>query len=164
MMKRLLTVLVASGGLLASAWSATVSAPAPDFTLPASGGEQVMLSGLRGQVVMINFWATWCGPCRQEMPHLEALHQRYKDLGFTLLGINVEDDPAGARKWLDEHAQVTFPILFDARNEVSKLYEVVAMPSTVIVDRNGTIRHVHHGYQAGYEHEYQTQIRALLRE
>jgi peroxiredoxin len=163
-MRRITSILAAIGLLLGVAGAATISAPAPDFALPSSTGEQITLGDLRGEVVMINFWATWCGPCRQEMPHLEALHQRYENLGFTLLGVNVEDDPEGARKWLTEHARVSFPILFDSRNEVSKLYEVVAMPSTVIVDRGGAVRFIHHGYKPGYENEYQTQIRALLRE
>ncbi|HEX6996802.1 MAG TPA: TlpA disulfide reductase family protein [Gammaproteobacteria bacterium] len=149
-----------------AAWPAVageLSGPAPDFTLQSRTGETVSLGDLKGDVVMINFWATWCGPCREEMPHLEALYQRYKDLGFTLLGVNVEDDRAGAEKWLAERP-VSFPILFDPKNEVSKLYEVVAMPSTVMIGRDGTMRYIHHGYKPGYENEYQTQIRALLRE
>jgi thiol-disulfide isomerase/thioredoxin len=112
---------------------------------------------------MINFWATWCGPCRQEMPHLEALHQRYSGLGFTILGVNVEEDSSLSGKFLAE-TPVTFPILFDPSNGVSELYDVVAMPSTVIVDRKGDMRFIHHGYKPGFENEYQSQIRALLRE
>jgi thiol-disulfide isomerase/thioredoxin len=112
---------------------------------------------------MLNFWATWCGPCRQEMPHLEALYQRYSDLGFTLLGVNVEEDSSGADKFLAE-TPVTFPILFDPKSVVSKKYDVIAMPSTVLIDRTGNMRFIHHGYQPGYENEYQAQIRALLRE
>jgi thiol-disulfide isomerase/thioredoxin len=122
------------------------------------------LADLKGQVVMVNFWATWCGPCRQEMPHLEALYERYNSLGFTLLGVNVEDNPEGAKKWLEENGPVTFPVLLDPKNQVSKLYNVVAMPSTVLVARDGTMRFIHHGYKPGYEGEYQNQVRALLRE
>ena len=95
--------------------------PAPDFALPARDGGELRLSELRGQVVMINFWATWCGPCRQEMPHLQALYERYNSLGFTLLGVNVEDNPNGAKKWLEENGPVTFPVLFDPKSEVSQL-------------------------------------------
>lgn len=139
------------------------SGPAPNFQLVARDGSQVSLGNLVGNVVMVNFWATWCGPCRQEMPHLEALYQRYGSLGFTLLGINVEDDPQGAEAWLAE-TPVSFPILFDSQNDVTKLYDVIAMPSTVLVDRNGNIRYVHHGYKPGYENDYQDQIRELIRE
>jgi peroxiredoxin len=140
-----------------------LSGPAPNFSLMSRSGEQVSLEDFKGQVVMINFWATWCGPCRREMPHLEALHQRYSSLGFTLLGINVEDDTRGVEKFLRE-TPVSFEVLYDPTNKVSALYDVIAMPSTVMVDREGNLRFMHHGYQAGFEHEYQAQIRALLRE
>jgi peroxiredoxin len=152
-------------GLLlhAGAASAGPGEPAPDFTLRSNGGTNVKLSELRGQVVMINFWASWCGPCRQEMPLLDQLYQQYADLGFALLGVNVEENPADAERMLKD-TPVTFPILFDAENTVSKLYDVTAMPSTVIVDRDGNVRFVHKGYQPGYEDEYQTQVRALVRE
>jgi peroxiredoxin len=162
-MKRVLLVLAASVLSYTAASAVEVSDPAPTFTLPSRSGTNVSLAGLEGQVVMINFWATWCGPCRTEMPKLEALYERYGDLGFTLLGVNVEDDKRGAEKWLAE-TPVSFDILFDTRNEVSKLYDVVAMPTTVILDKTGKVRFVHHGYQAGYENDYQSEIRALLTE
>ena len=162
MLRSLLTAVAT--GLLTSAVAADeLAGPAPGFTLQSRSGESVSLSDLQGQVVMINFWATWCGPCRQEMPHLEALHQRYSSLGFTLLGVNVEEDARGVEKYLEE-TPVTFPVLYDPANKVSELYDVIAMPSTVMVDRAGNMRYIHHGYQPGYENEYQAQIRALLRE
>ena len=96
-------------------------------------------------------------------PDLEALHQRYAGLGFTLLGVNVEEDSSLAEGFLED-TPVSFPVLFDPENAVSAQYEVIAMPSTVLVDRAGNMRFIHHGYQPGYENEYQTQIRSLLRE
>ena len=158
-----LSVLVSILAVSIVSSAAPVSGPAPSFELAARDGARISLAGLKGDVVMINFLATWCGPCRQEMPHLEALYQRYSSLGFTLLGVNVEDDPGGAEAWLAE-TPVSFPILFDSQNSVTKLYDVVAMPSTVLVDRSGNIRYVHHGYKPGYENEYLTQIRELIRE
>ncbi len=136
---------------------------APDFALKSASGENLRLSEYRGDVVMINFWATWCGPCRQEMPLLDQLHSRYSRVGFQLLGVNIDDD---SRRALDMVAElgVTFPILFDAEKRVSQLYQVAAMPVTILVDREGTVRHVHHGYKPGYEEKYLEQIRALLRE
>ena len=97
------------------------------------------------------------------MPLLEQLHARYEPLGFTLLGVNVEEDSRLADQFLKE-TPVTFPILLDPENGVSKLYDVSAMPSTVLVDRAGNLRYLHHGYQEGYEHAYQNQIRELVRE
>ena len=136
---------------------------APDFVLKSSAGDNLRLSEYRGDVVMINFWATWCGPCRQEMPLLDDLYSRYQRVGFTLLGVNIDDDSRRAMKMIEELG-VKFPVLFDDGKDVSKLYAVEAMPVTVLVDREGTVRHVHHGYKPGYEEKYLTEIRALLRE
>jgi len=136
---------------------------APDFVLKSSTGENLRLSEYRGDVVMINFWATWCGPCRQEMPLLDELYSRYERVGFTLLGVNIDDDSRQAMKMIDELG-VSFPVLFDESKDVSKLYAVEAMPVTVLVDREGTVRYVHHGYKPGYEEKYLTEIRSLLRE
>jgi thiol-disulfide isomerase/thioredoxin len=148
---------------LAALTASAAEGPAPDFTLPARSGGEQSLAALKGQVVLINFWATWCGPCRKEMPLLEQIYQRYRPLGFTLLAVNVEEDSALADGFLRQVA-VSYPVLFDRENRVSKLYDVTAMPSTVIVDRKGQVRFVHYGYTEGTENVYQDQIRGLIRE
>ncbi|MEO7387814.1 MAG: TlpA disulfide reductase family protein [Gammaproteobacteria bacterium] len=138
-------------------------APAAEFKLTSRAGAPVALSGLKGQVVLINFWATWCGPCRKEMPLLEQIQKKYAPLGFTMLGVNVEEDTRLMDTFLND-VPVSFPILLDPANGVSKLYNVSAMPSTVIVDRKGNVRFVHQGYQPGDEGKYQDMIRQLIRE
>jgi len=152
--------LMAVGSLAASDLAGQM---APDFALKSSTGENLRLSEYRGDVVMINFWATWCGPCRQEMPLLDELFNRYQRVGFNLLGVNIDDDSRRAMQMVKDLG-VSFPVLFDEAKEVSKLYQVEAMPVTVIVDREGTVRYVHQGYKPGYEEHYLTEIRALLRE
>jgi thiol-disulfide isomerase/thioredoxin len=139
------------------------SQPAPSFTLANRAGGEVSLAALKGKVVMINFWASWCGPCRQEMPLLDQMHKRYSSLGFTLIGVNVEANTKDAERWLKD-TPVSFPVLFDRDSKVSKLYDVSAMPSTVFIDRKGNLRYLHRGYKAGDESEYLNQIRALLKE
>jgi len=123
-------------GLLFSAFAATSLASsglmgqaAPDFALKSASGENLRLSEFRGDVVMVNFWATWCGPCRQEMPLLDELYSRYGRVGFSLLGVNIDDNSSKAMKMVSELG-VSFPVLFDSSKEVSKLYEVDAMPVT----------------------------------
>ncbi len=152
--------IFALGGL---ASSGLTGQPAPDFALKSATGENLRLSEYRGEVVMINFWATWCGPCQQEMPLLEELHNRYQRVGFRLLGVNIDDDASRAMQMV-QSLGVTFPVLFDDTKSVSKLYQVEAMPVTVLLDRAGTVRYVHHGYKPGYEEHYLTEIRSLLRE
>jgi len=144
----------------ASAFAATA---APEFSLPGRSGQTVTLSAYRGDVVMINFWASWCKPCRQELPLLEQMYQRYKNLGFTLIGVNVDEDQKNADLIL-KNIPVSFPIAYDQQDKVSNKYGLEGMPNTVFVDRNGNIRHVHTGYTPGDEQGYDEQIRLLIRE
>ena len=157
----LLVLSIFMGSSLAS--SGLTGQTAPDFVLKSATGENLRLSEYRGDVVMINFWATWCGPCRQEMPLLDELYDRYQRVGFNLLGVNIDDDSRRAMAMVNELG-ISFPVLFDEDKKVSKLYEVEAMPLTILLDREGTVRHVHHGYQPGYEQKYLNEIRSLLRE
>jgi peroxiredoxin len=139
------------------------SGPAPAFTLTTLEGQPSGLSQYKGQVVMVNFWATWCGPCQQEMPLLDQMYKKYKPAGFTLIGVNV-DKEAPAVKALLTRKPVSFPVLLDPANSVSKAYHVDEMPSSVIIDRKGVIRYVHRGYKPGDENDYQDRIRQLIRE
>ena len=160
-MKAVLTAILLILSPMTTALDA--SGPAANFTLKSAAGANVRLSEYRGQVVLINFWASWCGPCRQEMPELDNIHQKYSGLGFTVFGVNVEQDRAMADKVLRD-IPVSFPILFDDANRVSELYGVDAMPVTVLVDRRGEIRYLHRGYKPGYEDQYEAQVRALIKE
>ena len=129
----LATVAGASGGVDGK--------EAPDFSLQNSAGEQVSLSDLRG----------------------DEMHSRYNRVGFSLLGVNIDDDPRRAEEMI-ESLGVTFPVVFDSTKKVSEQYEVNAMPVTILLDREGVVRYVHHGYKPGYEDKYLEQIRELLRE
>lgn len=143
------------------AWAGVADVQAPDFTLQSADGRTVSLAQFKGDVVMINFWASWCGPCRQEMPLLDSIYKQYKDMGFTLLGVNVEPHASSANAWLKQ-TPVSYPILYDPNSQVSQLYQVQAMPTTVILDRKGIVRFVHNGYLPGDENQYMNSIRALI--
>lgn len=140
-----------------------VQESAPDFTLKTLDGLNLRLKEHQGQVVLINFWASWCGPCRQEMPLLEKIHQRYQDAGFAVWGVNVEGEVAPAEK-IAKQTKITFPVLIDEGQMVSELYDLEAMPSTVVVDRDGIVRYIHRGYKPGDEAIYLEVIKKLIRE
>ena len=157
----LLTLLLGAAG--AASASVQLAANAPDFTLRSVGGANVRLAEQRGQVVMVNFWATWCTPCLQEMPHLNRLHDRYRASGFVLLGVNIDDDPRAAAA-LAAKLGLRFPVLLDTDKKVSRVYDMSAMPATLLIDRDGRVRHIHRGYRDGVEKTYEEQVRSLLKE
>ena len=163
-MRKVIAASVAALSLsLPALTGSSSSGPAPAFTLASRAGQDVSLAQYKGNVVMINFWASWCGPCRQEMPLLESIYKKYNKMGFTMIGVNVEPDSNAANEWL-KATPVSFQILYDRDSKVSKLYDVAGMPSTVIIDRSGKLRVLHRGYKAGDENEYLDSIRTLIRE
>ena len=163
-MQNLIKVVLLLGALVPfAAHTVTMEGEAPDFTLKSLEGDNLRLEEYRGEVVLINFWATWCGPCRQEMPILDRLHQRYEDTGFTVLGVNVEGEAGPAQELVDK-TKVTFPVLIDDGQRVSELYDLEAMPSTYVIDRDGKLRYVHLGYKPGDEAKYVEVVKALIKE
>jgi peroxiredoxin len=161
--RRLLAAALAALGAPLARAALAPSSAAPDFTLRTMGGANLRLAEQRGSVVLVNFWATWCGPCREEMPHLNRLYDKYRGSGLQLLGVNVDDDSRNAIGMAHKMG-VRFPVLLDSEKTVSKSYEVSAMPSTVLIDRDGRVRHVHRGYRAGVEDTYERLVRDLLKE
>jgi peroxiredoxin len=153
---------------LALSSASTIAKPvtgekSPDFTLKSRDGGNMKLSEQRGNIVLVNFWASWCGPCREELPAFEELYQEYQDMGVEILAVNVDDEAEKANVLLQD-IEVSFPVLFDTSGEVSKLYDVNAMPTTVLVDRDGNVRLLHPGYRKGDEKKYEKAIKMLMRE
>jgi peroxiredoxin len=166
--RRLAATRLLLGALLATGAGTAVPAVAPatmapDFTLRTMNGPNLRLQEQRGRVVLVNFWATWCGPCRQEIPHLNRLYDKYRSSGFVLLGVNIDDDARVAAE-LATKLNVTFPVLLDTDKKVSRVYDMSAMPATVVIDRDGRVRYIHRGYRDGFEAAYEKQIRDLLKE
>lgn len=163
--KPLISTLIASCFIISGSClaAANLKQTAPDFTLKQKTGGNFRLSEHRGDVLFINFWASWCGPCRQEMPILDELHSRYRSAGFKVVGITIDEDRSKADAML-EKIPVTFPVLYDAQSSVSELFDVDAMPTSILVDRNGKMRFLHRGYKPGYEVDYRNQIKELIRE
>jgi peroxiredoxin len=164
-LRRIARSLPVAAACLVAGPALPVTAPmsaAPDFTLRSMEGPNLRLQEQRGRVVMVNFWATWCGPCRQEMPQLNRLYEKYRASGFVLLGVNVDDDARNAAG-VAAKLGVKFPVLLDTDKKVSRLYDLGTMPSTVLIDRDGKVRYLHKGYLSGYEETYEQQIRELLK-
>lgn len=121
---------------------AEVGKAAPDFVLETLDGGTMSLSGLLGKAVIINFWATWCPECKDELPMLEAFHRRYGDR-IVLLGVNMRETEGLVRPFVERYG-VTYPILLDRFERVSKIYQVTGVPETWLIDANGTAvaRHI----------------------
>jgi DsbE subfamily thiol:disulfide oxidoreductase len=121
-----------------------VGSPAPDFTLNDLDGNPVSLRDLRGQVVFLNFWATWCPPCRAEMPEIESIHQKYKDKGVTVIGIDIRETVAEVRNYT-EAGGYSWTFVIDRTGAVAADYAVSAIPASFFIDANGIIRAIHVG-------------------
>lgn len=134
-------LLAACSPAFLSAPAPEVGAQAPDFSLQALDGEAISLSQFRGRVVLLNFWATWCGPCRLEMP---AIQDRYNDGGFEVLAINFDEPAAQIVPFVGELG-LTFPVLLDPGGNVQELYRVRGYPTSFLVDADGIIRFLHIG-------------------
>lgn len=113
---------------------------APSFKLPALSGGEYSLEDFRGKAVILNFWATWCGPCRQEVPSLEALYQRYKDQGLVVVGVSVDEEGWEPIHEFLQTVPVTFPILLDQDQRVTESYETFRLPETYFIDPQGVVK------------------------
>ncbi len=116
---------------------------APDFELETSDGQSFALMEYRGKAVLINLWATWCPPCRAEMPAIERIYQAYQSRGLVVLGVNstIQDEPPQILPFITQY-KITFPVLLDVKGEVSNLYELRALPTSFFIGRDGVIKEV----------------------
>ncbi|GAB4579430.1 MAG: hypothetical protein Fur0022_21680 [Anaerolineales bacterium] len=130
--------------------------PAPEFALENLAGEQIALEDFRGKVVLLNFWATWCGPCRVEMPTLESRHQQYPEK-LAVVGIDFDEPKENVAAFVKEF-ELTFTILLDPGGEIQNAYRVRGYPTTVFLDEDGIVQIVHIGIMS------ETQLDAYLQE
>lgn len=139
-----------------------IGQPAPSFTLPALQTEQpVTLKQFAGKVVYVDFWASWCAPCRTSFPLLNELYGKLKSQGFEVVGVNLDEDKANAEKFLKEFP-VTFNVLRDAKGEWADQFVVESMPTSFIIDKQGVVQHIHHGFTSGDIKELEQKITSLL--
>lgn len=151
----ILALLIVCG--LASAAEERV---APEFTLPTDHGD-VTLSQFRGQVVYVDFWASWCGPCRKSFPWMSDLQDRYKAQGLKVIAINLDSDRALGEKFLARYP-ARFTVAYNPQGDIAETYGVTGMPTSYLVDREGRIHAEHLGFRESELADVETQIRALL--
>src|SRR5438105_13973428 len=132
-------LLVLSGLLGMAARPPLVGSPAPEIVLKDLQGRDVKLSDLRGKVVLVNFWATWCKPCKEEMPAMQASYDKLRDKGFVVLAVNELEDTARVAEHIRTHGH-TFEVVMDQNNRVANMYGVVGLPASFLIDPQGIVR------------------------
>lgn len=140
-----------------------IDGPVPEYSAPVLDGDTVTLASLRGDAVLLNVWATWCAPCRDEMPELQALHERYQDRGLRVIGVSVDDAGSvrAVREFVNEMG-ITFAILHDAQDLVSRRFRLHGVPETFLIDRSGTLRYRWTGRFEPFEPDALARIEAAL--
>ena len=163
-LRSLLAATVVGALSLASGPAHAAGEQAPDFTLRDLGNKEVSLSDYKGKVVLVNFWATWCGPCKVEMPHLDKMDAEFESRGFEVLSISTDDARAASMvKPFIKKNGYQFTVLLDKTTAVvSKYNPAKTLPYTAIIDRDGRIAHVHMGYNPGDEKKMREEVLALL--
>ena len=152
-------------GLATQALAQAPNAPAPDFTGQTPSGQTLQLSDFQGKVVLLDFWASWCGPCRKEMPFLIELYEEHKDEGFEIIAVNIDTDIANMNGFLETlDTEVPFIMLTDPDGTIPPLYDLAAMPTSVFIDTNGILRFKHDGFRNKDKAKYRAELRMLLDE
>jgi cytochrome c biogenesis protein CcmG, thiol:disulfide interchange protein DsbE len=154
-------VLVATLALPALALAVDSGKPAPDFQLPSLKNDTVKFSSYKGKVVYLDFWASWCGPCKKTFPWLNQLQKKYGKDGFEVVGVNVDAKKSDADNFLAA-TPAEFTILLDPDGKVANTYELQGMPSSYIIDRTGKVYLAHRGFKDGEAAELEDKIKQLL--
>jgi peroxiredoxin len=154
-------VLADAGTSAAVNGGSLVGSRAPEFALKDMSGSYVSVTALRGKVVVINFWATWCPPCRLEMPALNRLYKDYRDRGLVVIAVTTESSERGIKNYLKE-THLSLPIVLDRDGRVSRVYGVFSLPTSFVIDRSGTVVLHYMGDQNWDGLEVRSKIEALL--
>jgi thiol-disulfide isomerase/thioredoxin len=160
-MKMLALAAFAAVALVSPASATEVGQPAPAFSLPSAKGDPVSLDKLRGKVVYVDFWASWCGPCRRSFPWMNDMQQKYGSKGFVVVAVNVDKKRPDADKFLAQHP-ANFTIVFDETGATPSAYAVKGMPSSYLIDPQGNVTYVERGFLDEHKAVLEQRIAALV--
>jgi len=141
-----------------------IEQPAPDFDFTSfvdQKGETIKLSSYRGKVIYLDFWASWCIPCKESMPLFNKLREHLKGSGFEVIAVNLDDMPEKGREFLQHHP-VDYPVVTALHDDISDLYQLYGLPTSYLIDRNGILKYSHQGFRKGDMKKIKKQIWALL--
>lgn len=155
--------LLVALALASTAHAVDTGERAPALALSDLEGQTVRLEALRGKVVLVDFWATWCAPCLEELPFLQRLHERHREAGLVVLAVSVDDDASNVRRFVQRQG-LTMPVLHDRGKEVVGRWAPPNMPTSYVVDRRGVVRHVNRGFRSDDAEAIARQVEALLAE
>ena len=157
-----LTFAILTSASCLTAHATDVGQPAPEFTLPTLQQDQpTSLKQFSGKVIYLDFWASWCAPCRTSFPLLNKMHEKLKAQGFEVVGINLDEDKAAAEKFLKDFP-VSFTVLRDAKGEWADKFVVESMPTSFIIDKKGVVQNIHHGFVSDDIKELEEKVTKLL--
>ncbi|NTW48892.1 MAG: TlpA family protein disulfide reductase [Chlorobiales bacterium] len=150
-----------------SAFAQAVGSDAPDFSATDTQGQKVSLSDLKGKVVLLDFWASWCAPCKQEMPFLIELYKQYKDKGFEVVAVNLDTQEKNMTRFIEQMSaspefKITFKVISDPKAQIAGKYKLEGMPTTLLIDKQGHIRYRYQGFHPSKKEDYKSDIEQLF--
>ncbi len=162
-MKRLIATFAFLLFCSVSAHAGPIGSPAPAFSLKDLHGKTVTLAAYKGKVVLLDFWAPWCEPCKQELPELETLYRKFSKAGLVIIGISIVESNTAIEKFLKERP-LSFTVLPDNDSQAAEAYGVSNLPTVCLIGRDGILRYIHKGYWEGLAPEYDKEIQELLKQ
>lgn len=164
-MNRVFGILVIFTLAVFAADAPEIGQAAPQFQGTTLDGKKIQLNEFQGKVVLIDFWASWCGPCREEMPFLIELDHRYHKSPFEIIAINIDDKLQNAKRFMGQLPdEITFTVVQDPKQQIPPKYDLKGMPSSLLLDKNGIIRFWHTGFKESNKDNYISEIDGLLKE